>query len=169
MNIDQLQQAFERLAQRLGTRLQRYPDRPGLLCIELESPELGEGYLRLCADRDDALAIVETALPFASLVPPDAPAQDRLLALQFLAWPFPVGGRTFAAFDAQNEHVVLSRMAGAAALRNEDDLLALAEDCVAHTAMLAQTAALLRPRQPVLEDAFTRRWRASAKRTGSLD
>jgi SAM-dependent methyltransferase len=115
VNRGQLRRAFESLTRGLGASLRRFPDRPAVVCIDLESADLGDGYLRLCLDCDDAVVIVETAAPLAALVPRQAPAQDKLLALQFMAGPFQSGRPIYPALDARNQHLVLSYVVGGAA------------------------------------------------------
>lgn len=143
MTIDELTRALEALAQERNLGLRRFPDRPAVLCLELESTELGDGYLRLCVDADDGVAIVETAVPFGGVVDKDAPALDKLLALHFLAGPLGGGRRTYPSLDARNGHVVLSYVTGSAALRTERDIVAFAESCAAETAALMKTAGML--------------------------
>jgi hypothetical protein len=146
MNVDELKQAFAGLAERLGGRLHGFPDQSAMLCLALESPSLHNGYIRLCLDADDAVVIAETAIPLAGVVPPTAPALDKLLALQFMSGPLQSGRLIYPAIDLRNRHVVLSYAVGAAALRSMEDLVAFAEECAAETDRMAASAGMLNMR-----------------------
>jgi hypothetical protein len=129
MSAAALKEVFDRFARRLGCEIRHAAGHPAVTFVDLESQKLAAGYVRLCVDTDDAVAIVETAVPLSTLVEPDADPFGKLFALQAMTSPPQSGKRLFPVLDMQTEHLVMTYVAGADAVRNEEELAAIVDGC----------------------------------------